>query len=243
MLYFISIGLNSERDMSLKALEVAKKCDILLWENYTTRLDTTVEKLSKLIGKEVKEAGRSDIEDRMSEIVEQAKLKNVGILVGGDALTATTHISLILEAKKQNVPVKVIHGSSILTAVAETGLQIYKFGRIVTLPASGFTNSIIDMIKMNLANGLHSLILLDIDLSPLAAVKMLRENLNKLGLNKEAKIIAACKLGSDEAVIKYGSIESLANDNDIDKVPGVLIIPGDLHFMEEEVLKLYEIQT
>ncbi len=241
MLYLISIGINSEEDMSLKALEAARACDVLLWENYTTRLDTTVEKLSKLIGKDVKEANRSDIEDEMDKIIEEAKSRNVGILVGGDVLTATTHISLLLEAKRQNVAVKVIHGSSILTAVAETGLQVYKFGRVVTLPASGFTDSIIEMIKMNLSNGLHSLILLDIDLTPLSAVKMLMDNLNKLGLHKETKIVAACRLGGDEAVIKYEDIESLANDKDIDKVPGVLIIPGKLHFMEEEVLKLYEI--
>ena len=240
MLYLISIGLNSEKDMSLKALEAAKKCNVLLWENYTTRLDTTAEKLSKLIGKGVKEVNRSDIEDKMDEIVEQAKEKNVGILVGGDALSATTHISLVLEAKKQNVPVKLVHGSSIITAVAETGLQVYKFGRIVTLPASGFTDSIIEMVKMNLTNGLHSLILLDIDLTPSAAAKMLLENLNKLELSKETKIVAACKIGSDEAIIKYGAIESLTNDPDIDKVPGVLIIPGELHFMEEEALKMYE---
>ena len=226
--------------MSLKALEAAKKCDVLLWENYTTRLDTTAEKLNKLIGHEVKEVDRSDIEDRMDKIIEQAKEKNVGILVGGDALTATTHISLVLEAKKQNIAVKVIHSSSILTAVAETGLQVYKFGRVVTLPASGFTDSIIEMIKMNLSNGLHSLILLDIDLSPLLAVKMLVKNVEKLGLNKETKIVVACRLGSEEGIIRYGTIERLINDNDIDKVPGILIIPGKLHFMEEEVLKFFK---
>ena len=53
MLYLISLGLCDEKDMSLKALETAKKCEALYIELYTTKLETTVEKLSKLIGKKI----------------------------------------------------------------------------------------------------------------------------------------------------------------------------------------------
>jgi diphthine synthase len=38
-----------------------------------------------------------------------AKDKDIALISGGDPLTATTHITLIIEARKQNIPVKVIH--------------------------------------------------------------------------------------------------------------------------------------
>jgi len=49
-------------------------------------------------------------------------------------LTATTHISLIEEAKRCGVKYKIIYNASILDAVAETGLQLYKFGKVTSMP-------------------------------------------------------------------------------------------------------------
>ncbi len=60
--------------------------------------------------------------------------EEVGVLIGGDCLSATTHVSLLLEATEQGVETRIIHGSSIFSAVAETGLSLYKFGRTVTMP-------------------------------------------------------------------------------------------------------------
>lgn len=39
--------------MSIRAIEIARECDILYAELYTTKLDTNVEKLSQVIGKRV----------------------------------------------------------------------------------------------------------------------------------------------------------------------------------------------
>ncbi|HIH25712.1 MAG TPA: diphthine synthase, partial [Nanoarchaeota archaeon] len=48
-------------------------------------------------------------------------------------------------------------------------------------------------------------------------------------------------LGTEEQIIKYGKINELL-DIEINVYPQCIIIPGKLHFMEEEVLELYKIQ-
>ena len=53
------------------------------------------------------------------------------------------------------------------------------------------------------------------------------------------KIVAACNLGNNET-IRYGTVSSLANEEEMNKTPAVLIVPGSLHFKEEEALKLWE---
>jgi diphthine synthase len=248
-LYFISIGLSDEKDMSLKALEAAKSCDLLFAEFYTTKLNTTKEKLEKLIGKEIKILSRADLEENYQKVLDEARVKKVGLLVGGDAFIATTHSALALEAKKQGIEVKVIHGSSIISAIAETGLHIYKFGAIVTIPFPERTKgklpiSVYNTIKENLERGLHTLCLLDIDIeknkfmSVNEAVTILIELEKKLGsgiLRFDKKVVAFSKAGSDQQVIIYDTLDSL-REKDFEK-PAVIIIPGKLHFTEKEFLE------
>lgn len=231
MLYMISIGLNDEKDISLKSIETAKKCSKLYIELYTDNISTNAEILSKLVGKKVFVLDRKGMEDGSGKLITEAKSKDVGIFVGGDALSATTHIMLVSEAKKAGVAVKVIHGSSIMTAVAETGLQLYKFGRTVTL-TRGFEKSILDGIKSNMKAGLHTLVLLDIGMTAKEAVSILSKR-----LGQKTMAVAACRLGGNDSVIRCGSLKQLAEDKKIDSTPAVVMLPGKLHFMEEEVLE------
>jgi len=229
MLYLISIGLHDEKDMSLKALEAARKCGRLYLERYTDNISVSADKLSKLIGKKVAELPRAGLENESKKLITEAKNCDVGVLIGGDALNATTHITLVAEARKAGVPVKVIHGSSILTAAAETGLSLYKFGRSVTLTRA-FEKSILDAIKANQKAGLHTLVLLDIGMTAREASGILSAKLN-------CKAVAACNLGSDESAIVYGDLKMLVGNRGLDRTPAVVAIPGKLHFMEEEFLE------
>lgn len=246
MLYLISLGLNDEKDMSLRALEAAKACDFLYLELYTTRMFTNAEKLGKLIGKPVEEIQRNDMEENSGKLLEKAKTRNVGILVGGDALTATTHTSLLMDAKKADIEVRVIHGSSILTAVGSTGLQLYKFGKTVTLafPEENYKpTSTYDGIRENQSRDLHTLILLDVKSEsgkymsvPEAAEILFRDKV----FPEDTKLIACCQLGSGSETIRYATIKQLLNDTSLqNKTPAVLIVPGKLHFMEEDYLTQY----
>ena len=244
MLYLISLGLSDEKDMSLRALETAKSCDKLYVEFYTTSMNTDVNRLEKLVGKPVIELKRPDLEENAETILKEAKSKDVGILIGGDALVATTHISLLLEAKKNGVKAQVIHGSSIYSAVGETGLQIYKFGKTTTLalPEEIYSPmSAYETILQNKKAGLHTLVLLDIKEGKLITVKEGIELLMKMEkegglLDYETKIVAACELGGRN-VIKYGKIKDLLKSKELGLTPAVLIVPGELHFMEQEFLE------
>ena len=115
-LTLISIGLADEKDLSLRALEAARGCDALYAELYTTVLDTDVQRLAVLIGKPVEPLPRSGFEEASDALLNEARNSRVGVLVGGDALSATTHTSLLIEARKRGIPTKVVHGSSVLTA-------------------------------------------------------------------------------------------------------------------------------
>lgn len=243
MLYLISLGLFDEKDMSLRALEAAKKCSKLYAEFYTARMQTDTRKLSELAGKEVIELKRRDIEEDSLKIINQAKSMDIGILVGGDALSATTHISLLLEAKKAGIKAKTIHGSSIFSAIAETGLQLYKFGATTSLvkPAGKyFPNSFYDVIIKNKKIGLHTLVLLDIGMSARDGLEVLLE-IEKKRKGKIAapptKLVAASKIGSENSIMKYDTIENLLVNESLTAYPAALVFPGELHFLEKEFLE------
>jgi len=251
MLYLISLGLTDEKDMSLRALETAKRCDRLYVEFYTTKMFTDAEKLSLLVGKPVKELQRSDMEENSGKLLEEAKKKRVGIMVGGDALSATTHTSLLLDAAKMGIKTKVIHGSSIFTAVAETGLQLYKFGKTTTLalPEKNYRpTSCYDAIKENNERGLHTLVLLDVksdkgmymNIPEAAEILLDMEEEMKGGiLKKDTNVIAICRIGRKDQIIKYAQLQVLADYHMLDtKTPAVIVVPGKMHFMEEDYLKI-----
>lgn len=230
MLYLISLGLRDEKDLSLRALEAAKKCDLLYAEFYTSRTATSAERLSRLVGKPVTELERRGMEDDVGGLIQEAKTRDVGVFVPGDALSATTHIMLLSEARKAGVETRVIHGSSILTAVGETGLQLYKFGRVTTLTKS-LPKSVLEAIEQNRKAGLHSLVLLDIEMDALEGLNLMRDFL------RDAKVITAAQLGGRQ-IIKYGKPEDLLKEKEMKgRIPAVIIIPGKLHFTEEEFLK------
>ncbi|MBI2676244.1 MAG: diphthine synthase [Candidatus Aenigmarchaeota archaeon] len=249
MLYLISMGLAEGRDMSLRALEAAGRCDKLYAEFYTTGMHTDVQKLSKLIGKNVQGIRRFDLENNSEKIVSEAKSSDIGILVGGDALTATTHISLLQEAIEMKIKYKVIHGSSIYTAVAETGLQLYNFGKTVSLPfpqknykPEGF----LETIETNKRSGLHTLFLLDIKEeekkymdAPAGAellIELFKRRKSKI-VSEATKAVAACMLGAAKQSIVCSSLKGISENKGLrGKTPAVLIVPGKLHFMEEEFL-------
>lgn len=238
MLYLIGLGLN-EKGISKQGLEAVKKCKKVYLENYTVNFPYSLKVLEKEIGKKIILAGREFVED-MNELLNEAKKQNVALLVYGSPLTATTHISLIQEAKKQKIKYEIIYNASVLDAVAETGLQLYKFGKTTSLPLwkENFKpESFIEIIKTNQKINAHSLILVDIDLK-------FKDALNELIISarnkkfKIDKIIVCSRLGNKDKEIFYGTISELKN-NEI-KSPYCFIIPEKLHFLEEEILKGFD---
>jgi diphthine synthase len=239
-LSLISTGIADERDMSIRALDEAKTCDTLYAELYTMKLATTLTALGELIGKPVTLLHRGDLEERSGALIEEAKTKHVGVLIGGDALSATTHITLILEAASKGVETRIVHGSSIFSAVAETGLSIYKFGRTVTMPFpdKGPADTVIRAIAENQSAGLHTLVLLDLDNEKGAymSVSQALVRLTEAGVSGDTLVVGVARLGHPDALIRAGRITDLASV-DFGDAPHCLVAPGPLHFLEEDALK------
>ena len=98
MLYLIGLGLNDEKDLTLKGLEIARNCECYA-ELYTSVWHGSFEGLKNLVGKDIKLLKRGDLEEGQGTLLEQAKKTNVAIFMPGDPLAATTHIDLVYEAK------------------------------------------------------------------------------------------------------------------------------------------------
>ena len=111
MLYLIGLGLNS-RDISLNALDAIKKCKKLYLENYTS-FGFTKKELEKIIKKKVIIAGRELIENKASIILKEAKKKDIGLLIYGDPLSATTHINCLIDSKKEDGFLKLFRSGQI----------------------------------------------------------------------------------------------------------------------------------
>ena len=57
-------------------------------------------------------------------------------------------------------------------------------------------------------------------------------------VSKDMLVVGCARLGRDDFLVKKGSLEELKGF-DFGRAPHCLIIPGKLHFMEEEFLEMY----
>ncbi|UCH71553.1 MAG: diphthine synthase [Thermoplasmatales archaeon] len=248
-LTFIGLGLYDEKDMSLKALEGIKNCDKIYLEFYTAKLvGTNINKIEKIIGKKIEILSREQVE-KGNKIINSAKKGNVAFLIGGDPMTATTHVDLRLRALKEGIKTKVIHGISIITAVSGLlGLQNYKFGRTTTLAypeKNYFPTSPYDIIKNNKKMGLHTLVLLDIQADKekymtanegmKLLLKMEEKEKEKIFVEESIVCIVA-RAGSDDPLVMANIVKDLIN-KDFGLPLHTLVVPGKLHFMEIEALE------
>lgn len=251
-LYLIGLGLNNEKDISLRGLETVNGCELIYLENYTGFMMVPVENFEQLYGKKVIMAERSLVEQG-EEIISNAMNKEVALLVMGDPLFATTHIDIIMRARKKNIKTVIIHNASILNAVGESGLQLYKFGKITSVPfpeKSFQPVTAFEVMKQNKMLGLHSLLLLDLrpkenrHMAIKQAIEILLDIANKRGdpiFDEDTLCIGCARLGSDNSMIKAGKASEIMKI-DFGQAPHCLIVPGELHFIEEEMMEMHLIK-
>jgi len=255
MLSFIGLGLWNEKDITFKGLARANKADLVYIEFYTSHWHGNLKKLEEAIKKKINVLKREYLEEKSDKILEEAKNKRVVIFVPGDPLVATTHISLISNAIKDDIEVEVIHNASIYSAIAETGLHIYKFGASATISLPEKTKEVLPLstyetLKGNMGLGLHTLFFLDVTsnekyMTPNQAIKTmlkLEEVMKQNLFTYNTKIIVFGRAGSDEPLILYGKIEDLLGRN-FGEPPFVIIVPGKLHFTEKEFLEFYKVKN
>ncbi len=241
MLNVVGLGL-SLKDISVKGIEAINKSEEVYIESYTSLSDYTIHELEEFLKTEIKVLHRSEVEEEKPFF---QKDKEITLLIYGDPLSATTHTEILQEAKKRGIQTNIIQAPSIFTAIARTGLQLYKFGKTASIPfwtENYKPESFFDLLEQNQSIGAHTLFLLDLNPkeNKFLSIKEALEVLQKIAEKRKYKLtkaIGCARLGLESEVIKYNSIENLKKQ-DFGKAPFCLIFPGKLNFSEEEFISL-----
>jgi len=233
MLYLIGLGLNNH-GISKQGMLAIEKCKKVYVEGYTVDFPYDIEKELKL-GKKLEILDRKKVESNF--LIKEAKSRKIALLVYGSPLFATTHMTLIKDANEQKVRTRVIYSASIFDALAETGLQLYKFGKITSMPEwknNYEPDSFLDIVKENKSINAHSLILVDIGFN----FKKALVQFEMAAQNKDvelSKMLVCTKMGTDEARVFYGNADELRKKPI--EAPYCFILPSKLHFMEKEIVE------
>lgn len=219
MLYIVGMGLE-EGDITMKGLKAVTDSKEVYLEDYTSVPYEVSFNTTKLPRKAVE----SDF------LIKKAEKGTITLLVPGDPLFATTHISLVQECRKAEIPVEVIHAPSVVNTLSRTGLSPYKFGRIVTLAKPVASDA--ERIQGNIDSGLHTLCLVDPAIDAHQGLKVLQD------MNFSGKMVVCERLGTSTEVIRYGELEKLF-DIKLGKRPHCIIIPTSMQFFEEEFIQQF----
>ena len=248
-LVFVGLGLHDEKSLSLQGLDEIKTANAVFIELYTSLLPSfSQERLERLSGKRFHALSRKEIEEENGSIVlEAAEKGKTVLLVPGDPLIATTHVTLRLEAEKYRIETRIIHGASIISAaIGLSGLHNYKFGKSVTIPFPDETLSATpyEVIGQNTKLGLHTLCLLDIkaEKQRYLSIHEALQALLAIEERRKAKIITSntlalgiARAGDDKPCVKADYVRKLL-DYDFGGPPQCIVFLGRLHFMEAEAL-------
>mmetsp|Transcript_9222 Transcript_9222/g.16211 ORF Transcript_9222/g.16211 Transcript_9222/m.16211 type:complete len:295 (-) Transcript_9222:153-1037(-) len=270
MLYIIGLGLGDETDITVKGLEAVKSCERVFLEHYTSILGVDAKKLEAFYGKPVRLADRELVETGSDEILEGAEEVDVALLVVGDPFGATTHTDMYLRAVQKGIKVQVIHNASIMNAIGSCGLQLYNFGQTVSIPlfqGNWKPDSFYDKIEVNAKAKLHTLCLLDIKVKEpnieklettgkfvydpprymtvreaLQQLLYIEEEVRKAGvLSRQTRCVGVARVGQATQRIVAGTMEELL-DVDFGSPLHSLVIVGETHVIEEEMLALYQVK-
>ncbi|MFB6180559.1 MAG: diphthine synthase [Candidatus Nanohalobium sp.] len=233
MLHLIGVGLD-DREVTEKGLEAVESVEKVYAEFYTNTETVDLERIEEKTGSEIEKLPRDKVE-REDKIIESAKNKDTAFLVSGDPLTATTHYDIKHRAEEKGLEVEVVHAPSIFTSIAETGLNVYKFGRTVTLPKDASPQSVVDYIGKNDKVGLHTLILLDINYEAEKASEKLIDLKEDLA-DRDAVVLERANDSSQN--ISAGKLEKFT-EKDLGEPPHCIIVVGETSHKEDEFLEAY----
>lgn len=181
-------------------------------------------------------------------LLEAARRGPTVLLVGGDPLSATTHTALRLETEQAGIRCQVVANSSIMTAAPGlAGLDLYRFGRTVTLVLPDEHGVVpvspLELVQANLDANLHTLVLLDIRADdptrpPLAMTA--NQGLELLTgwsgpLNDDDLAVAVARAGWPDSLVTCGKAGELL-ERDFGPPPHTLMIPAKLGPVEEEAM-------
>ena len=113
MLTVIGLGLGGPNSITMDGVIALSMSEHIFYETYTSPIHSeTLEWIEMKSQRKPIHLSRKQVEEP-KELVDLAKETNVSLLIVGDALSATTHVSLLLDCKQNNVEYQVIHLSLI----------------------------------------------------------------------------------------------------------------------------------
>lgn len=264
--HIISLGLGDERDITVRGLEIVRKCERLYLEAYTAILGVDAERLSAFYGKEVTVADRTMVEQGSDSILKDADKVDIGFLVVGDAFAATTHHDLVLRAESKGIKVSVVHNASIMNAVACCGLQLYHFGQTISIPyfdGEWRPYSFYEKILVNYKAGLHTLCLLDIKVKEQSKENLAKaievyepprfmsvresiiqlleceENLKQGICTENAWAIGLARVGQENQRVVSGTLKELLDVDFGAPLHSLVLVGPTIHPLETEMFFLY----
>lgn len=232
--------------MAVMGLEAARAADVVYAEFYTAVLSGSQASLESFLGRPVQVLDRLGVERGGPRLLEEARSRNVVLLVAGDPMAATTHADLLVRFRHAGVPFRVVHAPSIFTAAPGLlGLQHYKFGRATTLvrPEKGWSpTSPFDAVAENHQRGLHTLVLLDIKsdqgyfMSANEGIALLLDLAARTGnswFGPSAQVGIVARAGSESPGVWTGAAGELLKA-DFGRPLHCLVVPGQLQVVEQE---------
>lgn len=246
MLYLIGLGLNTNQ-LTLEALHTIQTCSEVFVENYTSKYaQGEIQTFEKIIAKKITPLNRKGVEEDADILIEKAQHHAVGLLIFGNPLTATTHISLLEACVEKKINYKIIPGISIFNYRGVCGLDEYKFGRTTTFvfPQEGFEPlSTFDIITKNKTLGLHTHCLFDLhpEKQRFMSIDEAITFLEHAGSTREIPVhswvgVGLAGMGSDAQQVRAGTLSELKKMT-FNQFPQSLIICGDLNEYEREALR------
>ncbi len=249
LLYLVGLGVG-ESDITERAIAIMNKSELFL-DSYTTTVSSEkLDHIKDITSRQITVLSRSDMEEKCGPIIEKAAKMDIAILVGGDPLIATTHKTLIIEARKAGVNTEIVHSSSIFSvAIGESGLDFYRFGPVCTIPRWSEHYkpvSFYETVRSNMERNLHSIMLLDYDnkekrsISVQEALQVLieSEKAYKSGIfNQDTALLALCNAGMSTQIKVTGSIKALNATRNLNGLI-TLILPSKLSEIEKETLNV-----
>jgi len=253
MLYLVGLGLKDEKSISIEGFEIVKRSDYVFLESYTSKLvDFDINRLNSFFNKKVVPVDRDFVENTKN-IIELSVNKDVVLLVVGDPMVATTHLELKIAAREAGVDFVIVNNASIINAVANLGIHVYKLGKITSIPfttESFVPESPYNVIKENKSIGAHTLCLLDLKpdenhfMSFNEAIDYLLSLEEKRGENiisGDTLVVGCGALGSKRQEVVFGRIRDV-EDRALSVFPQSLIVLSELHFTEESALKEFYLE-
>lgn len=250
MLYLIGAGIYDTFE-TCNSVNILKDCDRIYIERFTSPIsDNFIQILKSTLepNKKIEFVKRWFVEDGR-QILDESKTLNVGLVSYGDPTIATTFTELRIRAIKNEIIVKVVHAASGITSlVGESGLQIYKVGKLVTMMEEKQSAiSVYTTIFNNLNLNCHTIILTEYRRDENEYVFFLKPNdvfsrlletekdIKYEFVSEESFLIVLSRIGTESQRIVSGKIKSLIGI-DYGKGPHAIIFPSKLHFTEEDAL-------